>query len=146
MASNDFDVGTIDAQAHLDGLALLAEVASYMRRLPPHPITMAMVHKVETHLNDPGAQARQQRLLAQSEAQNWTAHAQSGTAMEAAYGLCPEGSPLISARLLHSTLSLHSPALEQYRLGFNDEGFEAAAEQIARYLEQGVTLKLGPPA
>lgn len=135
--------GAIDAHAHQTSLDLLEEVAEYLRRLPVHPMTHAMVNKIQAHLQDPQQVARTKRLSTLAEAQSFTAKLNSGHVFRGHAIYASSGAPLFAYSLQYPELRLTSPAMLEAREE-GDEAIERMAERIGLEIAAGVTVLFKP--
>jgi len=136
--------GQIEADAHQTTLHLLTEVADYLNRLPAHPMTHAMIQKVQSHLANPMAKAQNARLAMLAEDQTLSAKIQSGDGFKGTSRLIPSGAPVIAARLLYPRLRLESPAVQDLLNAGEQLQADTLSAAIGREIAEGVTINLSP--
>lgn len=136
--------GHIEADAHQTTLNLLTEVADYLSRLPAHPMTHAMIQKVQSHLDNPNAKAQNARLTMLAEDQALSAKIQSGDGFKGTSLLTPSGAPVIAARLLYPNLRLESPAVQELLNAGEQLQADTLSAAIGREIAEGVTINLSP--
>lgn len=136
--------GQIEADAHQTTLNLLTEVANYLNRLPAHPMTHAMIQKVQSHLDNPNAKAQNARLTMLAEDQALSAKIQSGDGFKGTSQTTPSGAPVIAARLLYPNLRLESPAVQELLNAGEQLQADTLSAAIGREIAEGVTLTLSP--
>lgn len=136
--------GQIEADAHQTTLNLLTEVADYLSRLPAHPMTHAMIQKVQSHLDNPKAMAQNARLAMLAEDQALSAKIQSGDGFKGTSQTTPSGSPLIAARLLYPELRLESPAVQELLNAGKQLQADTLSAAIGREIAEGVSIDLSP--
>ncbi|CAM8620989.1 hypothetical protein MCEMSHM24_02418 [Comamonadaceae bacterium] len=136
--------GQVEAAAHEATLRLLAEVADYLSRLPAHPMTHAMIQKVQSHLDDPKAKVLNARLAMLADDQIQSAKVRSGDGFKGTSELTTLGAPVIAARLLYPELRLESPAVKQYLEAGELSEAESLADAIGRQIADGISIQLTP--
>lgn len=136
--------GRVDADAHQATLRLLAEVADYLSRMPTHPMTHAMLLKVQSHLDNPNAKVLDARLAMLADDQSKSAKIRSGDGFKGTSELTTLGAPVIAARLLYPELRLESPAVKQYLEAGELSEAESLADAIGRQIADGVSIQLTP--
>jgi hypothetical protein len=88
---------------YLATLDVLREAADYLARLPPHPMTTAMVRKLNAHLSEP-----RRTTMARLEEEQAQVRKRDRLLMTGA-NYTPAGLPVIQANLLERTLTLRQP-------------------------------------
>lgn len=136
--------GATDAQAHRTSLALLEEVADYLRRLPINPMTRAMERKIQDHLDNPQGKALQRRTAVLAEDELLSARIASGSGFKGTSRYTPGGLPVLTARLLYPTLRLESPAVAWLRQSAKEEEAEQLARSIGNEVAGALEIELSP--
>lgn len=134
----------VDADAHQTTLNLLKDVADYLSRLPTHPMTHAMLQKVQSHLNSPSARAQEARLTMLANDQALSAKVKSGDGFKGISRLTPIGLPVIAARLLYPSLRLESPAVQWHLNAGEQLKAESLSAAIGREIASGVSIDFSP--
>lgn len=130
-----------DAQSHEASLSLLEEVADYLGRLPPHPMTHLLRDKVLAHLEDPAAIPMRLRLEVRAKSEKLTALIEAGVVLEATGHFHASGVPKLLCQIRGSTLHLASPLLKANHDA--EKRFDRSAlMDIGEMLTKGVDLEL----
>ncbi len=140
----DRPYGEIDANAHQCTLNLLREAADYLRRLPAHPMTSAMLRKIDAHLESPQEKAQVSRLKSLAGDEEFCDRIQAGNAFVGVSRYTPAGLPVIAGRLLYPNFELTSPAMQHAMHAGWTERAETLAAAIAREIAEGVSIQLRP--
>lgn len=133
---------SIDAQAHLDTLSLLRDVAEYLGRLPVHPMTAAMVRRIESHLESDPQRAQQKRLEWIVAVGQDADRIRAGGTFQSILGFSGVGAPSLTATLKYPVLELASPAANQYRDDESQVDFDALCLRLGNQLADGLQLNL----
>ena len=129
-----FDV--MASETHLATEVMLREVLEYLQRLPAHPMTTAMLRKVQAHLDSPAAgivRDRDRRRVAAARAVDLGRGGQGGYVME--------GYPELCVSIAEDVVLVASPAAE--RFGTTSRG-RAFALALAAQLAKGYRIDLSP--
>jgi len=128
MHSTDSDAELIAAHT-----GMLHEAVDYLRRMPRHPMTSAMIAKIEAHLEAPRAVAAA-RI---AEAQAATAIALQSRARGAGW-FTADGRPELVAELVGNRLRISSPAAADCDV----DAWQAYSTNLAAALAKGVDIDL----
>jgi hypothetical protein len=99
----EYEIQEIKSASVQDSLALLSEVADYLRRLPPVPATYHLLNKVESFVESPNNQTANRLSLEDSYEKELRKNIRSGG------DYCPSGLTIIEVEVQGDDIFLKMP-------------------------------------